>query len=240
MTKFWKIAGIATLVGILALAAIGAVALAQDSGNGTDAPFNFAERLHQAIADALGISVETYDSAVDTAQKQVLGEAVSEGVLTQDQADEIQERMDQGFGPGMHDGFFGLREGRFGRGFGPGGFPGDPEHSLMSIAAEKLGMTASDLATELQGGKSIADVAGEKGVNTDDIASAYLTQLQDNLDQAVADGRITQSQADTMLQQAQERVPDMLSSTLEGCGHGGFRDGMRPGRFQGLPGQDDA
>jgi hypothetical protein len=240
MIKFWKIAGIATLVAVLAVAAVGAVALAQDSGNGTDAPFNFAERLHEAIADALGISVETYDSAVDSAQKQVLGEAVSEGVLTQDQADQIQERMDQGFGLEMHNGFFGMREGWFGRGFGPGGFPGGAEHSLMSVAAEKLGMTVSDLATELQGGKSIADVASEQGVDTQVITGAYLDQLKENLDQAVADGRITQEKADLMYQQAEERVPDMLNSTFEGCGHGGFRGGMRPGRFESFPGQDNA
>ncbi len=240
MKKYWKIVGIATLVAILGVTAIGAVALAQDSDNGTDAPFNFAERLHEAIANALGISVDEYDSAVDTAQKQVLGEAVSEGALTQEQADQIQERFDQGFGPGMHGGFLGPRGGRWGRGLGHGGFLGVPGNSVLSIAAEKLGISESELATELRDGKSIAEVAGEQGVEVATISDAYLAQIKDRLDQAVTNGRITQEQADTILQQAEERLPDMLNNTFGDCGPGMFRGGVRPGRFQSFPGQDNA
>jgi hypothetical protein len=236
MRKHWKIVGIVALVAILGVATIGAVALAQDSGNDTNAPFNLAQRLHEAIANALGITIDEYDSAVSTAQKQVLGEAVSEGVLTQDQADQMQQRLDEGFGLGMHGGLFGFG----GEKFGHGGFWGGPENSLLSVAADKLGMTVSDLMTELQSGKSIADVAGEKGVETQTIVDAYIAQLQTNLDQAVSNGRITQTQADSILQRAQDSVPDQLNNTFENRMPGGFRGGMRPGRFQGFSGQDNA
>jgi hypothetical protein len=230
--RYWKILGIVALVAIVGVVTIGAVALAQDSDNGTNAPFDFGQRLREAIANALGISVDEYDSAVDTAQTQVLEDAVSEGVLTQDQADRIQERADQGFGLGMHGGFFGFGGEKFGRGFDRGGFLGGGENSLVSVAADKLGMTVSELTTELRGGKSIADLAGEKGVDTQTIVDAYLDQLKTKLDQAVADGRITQTQADTMLQREQDRVPDMLDNTFENRMPDGFRGGRGPGRFQ--------
>jgi competence protein ComGC len=240
VNKYAKIAGIVALVAILGIVTIGAVALAQDSDNGTTAPFNFREKLHEAIANVLGIDVEKYDSAVDTAQKQVLDEAVSEGYLTQDQADQMQERMDQGSGPGFYGGLMGPRGGMWGRGFGHGGFMGGPENSLVSVAADKLGMTVDELATELRGGKSIADVAGEKGMDTQTIVEAYMAQLKANLDQAVTNGRITQTQADSMLQQAEERMSDLLNNTFEDCGPGLFQGGVGPGRFQASPDQDNA
>jgi hypothetical protein len=106
---------------------------------------------------------------------------------------------------GMGKGF-----GGFGRGmFGPG-------NSLISIAADELGMSLTDLLTELQDGKSIADVAAEKGVDTGAIVDAYLADLKENLDEAVAEGRITQKQADYQLELAQERAIDQLDNTRDG------------------------
>jgi polyhydroxyalkanoate synthesis regulator phasin len=233
MKKVWKIAGIATLVAILGVATVGAVAFAQVAKEGVTSPFDFASKYREAIAGILGISVEKYDAAVEEAQKQVLDEAVTEGWLTQDQADQMQERMGQGFGaPGM------------GRGF-PGpemGFMGRDGNSLIGVTADKLGISVQDLMTELQGGKTIADVAKEKGVDTQTIIDAYLAQLGENLKQAVDDGKITQKQADLMLEQAKTRATDQLDSTLKGTGTWqgfGPRDGGWPGGMKGLPGMGD-
>ncbi len=222
MRKFWKIAGIATLVAILGVAAVGAVVYAQDDGTG--GPFDFGGRFRQALADILGISVEEYDAAVEQAQDRVVDEAVDEGWLTEDQAEMLRWRMDQapGFGMrGMDKGFGGFGHGMFG--------PGD---NLISIAADQLGMSLTDLLTELQDGKSIADVAAEKGVDTGAIVDAYLAKLKDNLDEAVAEGRITQKQADYSLEQAEERAVDQLDNTWED----GFRGGGHRGGMMGFPG----
>jgi hypothetical protein len=238
MKKHWKILGIVTLVAILGVAAIGAVALAQDSSNGSNTPFNFQQKLREAMANVLGISVDEYDSAVDTATSQVLDEAVTAGVLTQDQADQVEQRAQQGFGPGIGGGFFGRGMDAFGRGLGHGGFMWGSETSLLSVAADQIGMTVSDLTTELQSGKSIADVAADKGVDTQVIVKAFVDQLTATLNQAVTDGRITQAQADTMVQQAQERVPELLDNAYGNCmPGGGFRGGRGPHRTQ--PPSDD-
>ncbi len=224
MTKFWKIVGATTLVAVLGLVAVGAIALAQDSDSGSDGPFDFATRFREALANILGISVEEYDAAVEKAQDQVVDEAVAEGWLTEEQAELLRWRMDQAPGFGMR----GMGRG-FGRhGWGIGGFLGD---NLLSIAADKLNMKLTELLTELQDGKSIADVAKEKGVDTQTIVDAYLAQLKENLDKAVADGRITQKQADYMLQQAEERVTDQLDNTWPGGPGGWGKRGM-----MGFPG----
>jgi len=140
MKGFWKVIGIAVLVGLLGVALAGAVAFAQED-DVADWPFDFRVRLHEAIAGVLGISVDEYDSAVDTAREQVLDEAVAEGVLTQERADLMQERAAEGFGPGMQGGFFGGR----GHGGMMGGFGGRGDSSLLAIAAEQLEKAASEL-----------------------------------------------------------------------------------------------
>ncbi len=229
MKRVWKFAGIATLVAILGVAAVGAVAYAQDDGSG--GPFDFGGRFREAIAGILGITVEEYDAAVEKAQEQVVGEALEEGWLTEDQAERMRERMDQGFGPrGMDKGFIGPR----------GGFMGRGGESLIGMVAEELDMSVQDLMAELQDGKTLAEVASQNGVDVQAIADAYLAQLEEHLAQAVTDGKITQNQADWMLEQAKERVPDQLNNTWEDCVPHGFPGGGRPGRMQGFPGQSDA
>ena len=186
MNRFWKIAGIAALVAIVGMAVLGAIAFAQDLDDGQDWPFNFRERMHQAIADILGVEVEKYDAAIEQAREQVLDEAVSEGWLTQEQADRLRERQAEGFGPRRMDkGFFGPRRDFMGRG-------GDP---FLAVAADELGMTAIELRDELANGKSIAGIAEEKGVDTQAIVDAHQAKLAETLAQAVENGRITQKQA---------------------------------------------
>jgi polyhydroxyalkanoate synthesis regulator phasin len=214
------------MVAILGVAAIGVVAYAQDDGDGY--PFDFATKFKEALAGILGISVDEYDAAVEQAQGQVVDEALAEGWLTEDQAEMLRWRMEQAPEAGM----WGMGKGF--RGHGPGmDFRGN---ELVSIAADELGMSLTDLLTELQGGKSIADVAAEKGVDTQAIIDAYVAQLQEDLDAAVAEGRMTQTQADSMLEQARERATDQLDNTWEG----GLRGpGGRGGRHDGFPGLGD-
>jgi polyhydroxyalkanoate synthesis regulator phasin len=241
MKTFWKVAGIVTLVALLGGIVVGAMAFAQEPEDGADWPFNFRERLHQAVADVLGITVEEYDAAVETARDQVLGEAVTEGWLTQDQADRMRERVEEGFGPGMRGMFHGGPRGGM---FGPG-------NSFISVAADELSMTVQDLVSELQDGKTITDVAAEKGVDPQVIVDAFIAQHTERLNQAVADGRITQEQADQMLQQMTEEVQEHLTESFpfEGRGPGGCEGGMPGGHWHGgqsggpmrsFPGQTDA
>jgi hypothetical protein len=228
MKRLWRAVGIATLVAILGVAALGAVAFAQDDGG---FPFDFHGRFREAVASALGVSVEEYDAAVSQAQDQVVDEAVTEGWLTEEQAELFKWRMDQAPRAGLRGMGKGLR------GIGPH-LHGGPD-SLVSIAADELGMSLTDLLTELQAGKSIADVAAEQGVDAQAIADPYLAQLKENLDESVVEGKITQKQADYALEQAGERVKDQLNRTWED-GMRRFPGGGRPGRMWGFPGQSDA
>jgi len=202
MSRFWKIAGITALVAVLAFSAVALVS-AQGSQTGTgNQGLNLWERMHQAIAKALGITVEQYDSAVDTARDEVLKQAVEEGVLTQERADRMLERdLDSFmFGGMMHGGRSG------GRGHGMGG----SGNSLISVAAEQLGMTTEELVTELEAGKTIADVAQAKGVETKTIVDAYVALRSEKLAEMVADGRINQAEADEKLAEMRAEAEEHL------------------------------
>lgn len=228
MSKFWKIVGIATLVVILGVAAVGIVASAQEGSTETSG-WNFRQKMHEAIASILGISIEKYDAAVESAKEQVLQQAVEDGWLTQKQADMLKERFEMEWkGPwmGKRFGFWGGR-----------GCAGPGATSLLSIAADKLDMSLDDLIAEFKQGKSISDVAKEKGVDPQTIANEYLAQYKEKLDEAVKDERITQKQADLILNQMKEAVTEQLDAACGGCWAGGsFMGRGGRGRFGGFPG----
>ena len=214
MKRGWKIAAIVAMVAILGTATVGVVAYAQEATTGSSTILDLGQRVKEAIAEALGISVEKYEETLTAAQKQVLEDAVAAGELTQDQADRMQDRL------GKTGGFGGI--GRMGHGLGG-------ESLLLTVAAEKLGMTESELMTELQDSKTIAGLAEEKGVDTQIITDAYLAQWKEKLDAQVADGTLAQEEADAKLVERTETLPDRLTSTWEkmgGLGHG--RHGGRP------------
>ncbi|RPI48142.1 MAG: hypothetical protein EHM56_14110 [Chloroflexi bacterium] len=252
MRKLWTIVGLVALVVLLGATALGAIAFAQDGEDGASWPFDFRQKVHEAIASALGIGGDEYDAAVDTARQQVLDEAVSEGVLTEEQAERMSERLAEGVGPGGMGGFGG-RGGMMGRRGGFGGMMAGSQSSLLSVAAEELGLTVEELTAELQDGKTIADVASENGVEPQAVVDAFVAQRADWLAQAVADGRISQEQADWMLEHMQEQVLEHLDTPFSGTGQPGgcfggqpggswHRGGgmMGPGGFQSFPGTDES
>jgi len=225
----WKRVGmIAAIVALAGAVGVGSVAYAQSADEDAGWP-DFRARIHETIADLLGISVDEYDAALDTAHGQVIDEAVAEGVLTQEQADLMQERMEQGGGLGGPMGFRGRGKGSapFGDPRGFGGAKGFRGENPIGVAAEVLGLSEEDLLAELQDGKSIADLATEQEVDPQAIADAYVAQVSENLAQAVADEKITQEQADAMLSNIEEHAAEMLENT--DCGR--MPGGRMPGGF---------
>jgi len=228
MSRLWKMVGIATLVAILGVATVSAVALAQDDGTGE--PFDFQARFREVLAGILGISVEEYDAAVEDAQGQVVDEAVAEGWLTEEQAEMMRWRLEQAPGAGING---------FGKGWGR--HMGGPDighlgNNFLSIAAEQLDMTLTELMDALQDGSTIADLAAEAGVEAQAIVDAYLDGVREDVAEAVAEGRMTQTQADYHLEQLESRITDQLDNTWEN----GLREGGRRGGdgmiFPGLGG----
>lgn len=224
MRKVWKFLGIASLVAVLGVVAIGAVVYAQDDGESAW-PFDFGQRFKEALADILGISIDEYDSAVEQARGQVVDDAVEEGWLTEEQAEMLEWRLQQAPELGRR-GMMPRGLGEFDRRLMSGGA------RLISIAADELDVSVTELLTELQDAKSIADVASDKGVDLQVIIDACMAEVKESLDDAVADGRITQKRADWQLAQTEERLTDLLNNTWDEH----LRDEMHHGDMLGIPG----
>jgi len=98
---------------------------------------------------------------------------------------------------------------------------GDSENSMVAVAADKLGMTVDELVTQLRDGKTVAELAKEKSVDLQTIVDAVMTVRQEKLSQAVADGKITQKQADLMLEKMRDMIEDCLNGDMPMLGRGG-------------------
>jgi hypothetical protein len=101
---------------------------------------------------------------------------------------------------------------------------------VWNALAEKLGLTSDELTTEVNSGKTIAQIAEEKGVSRTDLVATLEAAHKDSLTQAVTDGYLTQEQADGILSQMAGRYEWMLDNAGAGYGMMGGRGGMMGGR----------
>jgi len=128
---------------------------------------------------------------------------------------------------------------RFGPGRGLGGQVG------LEAAANALGMTAEELSAELWAGRTLADIAEEKGVKLVELQATVqnavqaerATAIRAAIEQALQEGTITQANADWLLQGLDSGfIPGF------GFGRGGGRGGppghgsFGGGEFYGQPG----
>jgi hypothetical protein len=228
-----RIAALA-LTGALLAGGTGAAiaAVTKDDGKkAEDAVLNDAAKRLNVAPDALRDAL----SAAEDAQ---LDQAVKDGKLTQKQADAIKARRAQsgrvlGGGPGLrgfHDGP-GFGPG-FGHGFGP---HGGPAGAIFPSLAKALGISGAELRTQLRDGKSIADIAKAQGKSLDDVRAAMKADAKTKADKAVADGDLTQAQADELLSHLDEALSHLGDARprFRFHGHrGGPMPGLRPGAFE--------
>ncbi len=187
------------------------------------------------LADRAGVALEDVQAAVNAAAEQAkldaIEQAVLDGSLTQANADWILEGLANGY---AGDPGFGKRG--FDGGFGYHRASGGPLG--LEAVATALGMTIPELSTELQSGKSLADLADEKGVALADIQAAVQAAMdqakRDAIEQAVVDGNLTRENADWLLEGLDNGF--IGAQGPEGFGgHGGFgrhghpRDGPSSG-----------
>jgi lambda repressor-like predicted transcriptional regulator len=93
----------------------------------------------------------------------------------------------------------------------------------LEVAAKALGMTTDDLTTSLKAGKTLEQLAIDKGVDIqtvkDAIQAAHQDEMRAQIKQAVTDGNMTQEKADWLLEGLDKGFLDG-----PGFGSGGPRD----------------
>ena len=114
-------------------------------------------------------------------------------------------------------GYFGRPDGGF-RDRGPFG-------DGLAAATSYLGLSESELRSQLAADKTLADIANStSGKSAAGLIDAMVAAQKKQLDQAVASGRITQSTADQIEANLKTRVTAMVNGTFRRFGGGGDGD----------------
>jgi uncharacterized protein YidB (DUF937 family) len=174
-------------------------------------------------AKQLGVDPAKLSDALEQALKNRIDAAVKDGRLTQEQGDAMKRRITSAafplfIGPGFE------RDGARHRAFG------GPWGRDLNAAAAYLGLTEAQLDAALDGGKSLAQIAKDKGKTADGLVDALVTAATKRLDQAVTDGRLTNAQRDMIVADLKQRTTAIVNGTTPADGFG-FR-------FRGHHGHD--
>jgi hypothetical protein len=201
-----------------------------------------------SVAKHLGVSPQKLKDATKAAAIDQVNADLAAGRITQAQADALKKRIEAG------DGVLGGPGGPgFGRGPGgpggpgfPGGGPGLGRPVIaneIAAAAKYLGLSEADLRTKLRDGQSLADVAKAQSKDVAGLKTAILDAAKTDLDKAVADKKLTQSQADDIYNGLKSHIDDIVDANVKlhvggrggpGMGFGFGADTAAAAKYLGL------
>jgi polyhydroxyalkanoate synthesis regulator phasin len=176
----------------------------------------------QDLASRLGVSVDTLQGDIKDSEKALIDQAVTDGKLTQDQANDLKTRIDNGenvqLGKILGNHPKGIRR---------------VVNDIIGEAAKVLGLQKSDVTAGLKAGTSLNDIANAHGMSTADFHTKLLAQVKSDLDTQVASGAITQAQADQAYQKFSNNIDKITNGTR--VNFPGLRRGFRGGPLFGAP-----
>jgi hypothetical protein len=198
------------LAAALLAAAGGGVAIAASDSS----PQEENQAIIDDAAKQLGISSSKLSDALKKALADRVDAAVAGGRITKAEGDALKQRINSGDVP-----LFAAPH----RGFGHVGFFGG-----AAAAAAYLGLTEAQLHSELEAGKTLAQVAQAHGKSVAGLIDALVADAKKHLDAAVAAGHLTQAQENEMLSGLRDRITNRVNSRVpEGFRHFGPPDGFR-------------
>jgi len=155
-------------------------------------------------------SDETAAPTPGTRLRDALQPLVDDGTITAAQADavvaQLKESLPEHGGRIGHGGHRG------------GGVFGHVLGEASDVVTGVLGIDADTLRTELQDGKSLADIATENGVDPQAVVDALVAEATTQIDQAVTAGRIDADQADELKADLESHLSDLVNGALPDFG----------------------
>jgi hypothetical protein len=104
--------------------------------------------------------------------------------------------------------------------------------SPLAAASKVLGITEAELKTELEAGKSVADVAKAKNIDLATVKAALLAEAKAHIDAEVAAGKHTAAEGVAKLAEVTSRIDTMLTTAgLPARGPHGEGGKGGPGKF---------
>ena len=137
-----------------------------------------SEAVVNDAAKQLGVTPAKLSDALKQALSNRVDAAVAAGTMTKEQGDALKAQIASGDFP-----LFGVRgrprKGGHHRGFG----------AHLAAAATYLGVTEASLRTSLESGKTLAEIAKEKGKSVSGLVDALVADETEELDAAVTAGK---------------------------------------------------
>jgi polyhydroxyalkanoate synthesis regulator phasin len=164
-----------------------------------------------------GAQTSAESTATDSARpdrttriNEVLKPLVDAGTITQAQADAVSGAL--------------VADHEARGGHGSGGAKG----ARSEVLAQALGMSTDDLRTAVESGKTIAQVAADQNVDVQVVIDALTAEATTHIAEKVANGEMTQAEADAKLAELETRITDMVNNPRPA--DGGRGPGGRGGR----------
>ena len=184
------------------------------------------ETFWQSLADHFSVSVDEIHNAVADAAADAIQPLIDDGKIPQDRADELIGN---------------IREGKMGPFFMPHRRASRKqqqqkvrlEQQLLKAAADQLNMEPREVLGEMVAGKTLAQVVEEHGGDADAVITAVQTTANAAIDKALANGNITQEQAD----KAKEKIQTFLDKNGLDITARQLRSPLRRPGQQGCSGQ---
>jgi len=195
---------IAGTVAVAAVAGAGGAIAATQLGD----PRHESEAIIKDAAKQLGVQPNALSDALKQALVNRVDAAVAAGRLPKEAGDAIKARIQSGDLPLFFGG--GAPHGRF------GGFRG------LDVAASYLALSATELRSQLEGGKSLADVAKAQDKSVDGLIQALVDDAKKHLDEAVSQGRLRADDEQQILSDIKRRISGFVNGDFpRGFGPGG-------------------
>jgi hypothetical protein len=210
-------------IAIVAVLALSVIAVGGAVGATQLTPKQESEAIINDAAEQLGVQPSELSDALKQALKNRVDDAVEDGRLTEEQGRRMKERIDAGEVP-----FFGLGP-RFHKHFG------GPFHGKLEAATEYLGMTQAQLREALEDGKTLAQVAKDRGKSVDGLVDALVKGAEQKLQDAVEEGRLTKAEKSEMLEGLRDRITDMVNGRFPRLSKPHFHRGGPEGSGLVLP-----
>jgi hypothetical protein len=213
---------LAVSLAIVALLAIGGMATVFAAGPTSSSGTSRGQEFLNRLANNLGITPDKLQQGLKTTADQEIDNAVANGRISQDQANKAKQNVDNGNGLNAFSRFFGKRMHdrdllRFG---------------ATNDLASELGMSPQDLMSQLQAGKTLKQIITDQNKTVDEVVNAVAAKVQQTLDTAVSNGKLTQSREDTILANLKTRLTNLINNGGP-LPHKGNNNSATPGGISG-------
>jgi polyhydroxyalkanoate synthesis regulator phasin len=198
-----RFAVLGVTAGLLGGGAIGLLAATPSFSSAASTPNATAA----AVAEPTDTSTDTSTDSTDPADRpdpsarlrESLQTLVDDGTITSEQADAVATHLGS---------LRGERAGGMGR-HGGGGRAGGANSAAL---AELLGLEAAEIRTALEGGSTIAELAEANGIEVQTVIDGLVAAANLRIDEAVADGHLTEDEAATKRAELVTRITDSVNT----------------------------